>query len=102
MRILVVDDDARISSFVAKGLRQAGYVVDVAGDGEDALQKAQTGPYDAAVIDLMLPKIDGLQLIEMMRKEKIDFPVVVLSAKHSVEDKVRCLQKGADDYLQKP
>lgn len=102
MRILVVEDDPRISSFVAKGLQQNGYVADVAADGETALNIAHTAPYDAAVVDLMLPKLDGFTLIETMRKEKLAMPIVVLSAKRSVEDKVRCLRSGADDYLHKP
>jgi DNA-binding response OmpR family regulator len=102
MRILVVEDDPRISTFVAKGLQQNGYVVDVAADGESALEIAHTAPFDGAVIDLMLPKLDGFALIETMRKEQLTMPIVVLSAKRSVEDKVRCLRSGADDYLQKP
>lgn len=102
MRVLVVEDDPRISTFVAKGLQQNGYVADSAADGETALQIALTAPFDAAVIDLMLPKLDGLSLIETMRREKLAMPIVVLSAKRSVEDKVRCLRSGADDYLQKP
>ena len=102
MRVLVVEDDSRIATFVAKGLRQFGYVVDVSPDGEDGLLKAQTAPYDALVVDLMLPKLDGLKLIETLRAEKVATPIVVLSAKHSVEDKVRCLRSGADDFLQKP
>jgi DNA-binding response OmpR family regulator len=102
MRILVVEDDSRIASFVAKGLKQNGYLAEISEDGEDALQKLQTAPFDAAVIDLMLPKMDGLSLIEQIRKGKIPVAIVVLSAKHSVEDKVRCLRSGADDYLQKP
>ena len=102
MRILVVEDDTRIASFVAKGLRQNGYVAEVSCDGEDALLKVQTAPFDVAVIDLMLPKMDGFALIERIRKEKTPIAIVVLSAKHSVDDKVRCLRSGADDYLQKP
>src|SRR5688572_7772238 len=102
MRILVIEDDPRISAFVAKGLRQYAFVVDVADDGEDGLVKAQVTPYDAAVVDLMLPRMDGLTLIEMLRADRNTTPIVVLSAKHSVEDKVRCLRSGADDYLQKP
>jgi DNA-binding response OmpR family regulator len=102
MRILVIEDDPRISAFVAKGLRQYAFVVDVADNGEDGLVKAQVTPYDAAVVDLMLPRMDGLTLIEMLRADRNTTPIVVLSAKHSVEDKVRCLRSGADDYLQKP
>ncbi|EDY16463.1 two component transcriptional regulator, winged helix family [Chthoniobacter flavus Ellin428] len=102
MRILVVEDDSRIASFVAKGFKQNGYLAEISSDGEDGLQKLQTAPFDAAVIDLMLPKMDGLSLIERIRKGKTPVAIVVLSAKHSVEDKVRCLRSGADDYLQKP
>jgi two-component system OmpR family response regulator len=102
MRILIVEDDARISSFVAKGLQQNGYTVSVAGDGEAALHMAETSHFDGMVVDLMLPKLDGLALIEAMRQEKLKVPALVLSAKRSVEDKVRCLRGGADDYLQKP
>lgn len=102
MRILVVEDDNRIASFVAKGLKQNGYLAEISCDGEDAWQKVQTAPFDVAVVDLMLPKMNGLDLIERIRREKIPVAVIVLSAKHSVEDKVRCLRSGADDYLQKP
>jgi len=102
MRILVVEDDNKIASFVAKGLKQNGYVAEISSDGEDALQKVQTAPFDVVVVDLMLPKMDGLALIEHIRREKIPVAVLVLSAKHSVDDKVRCLRSGADDYLQKP
>lgn len=102
MRVLVAEDDSRIASFVAKGFKQNGYLAEVSYDGEDALQMLQTSPFDAAVIDLMLPKMDGLTLIERIRKGAHPLAIVVLSAKHSVEDKVRCLRAGADDYLQKP
>jgi heavy metal response regulator len=102
MRILVVEDDAKIASFVVNGLEQAGFAVDRADNGEDGLFMAQTEPYDAAVIDLMLPALDGLSVISAMRKAKIATPVIILSAKHSVEDRVRGLQTGSDDYLVKP
>jgi len=102
MRILLVEDDSKIASFIAKGLRSAGYAVDHAGDGEKGLHMALTEPYDAAVIDIMLPKMDGLSLIERMRKEKIGTPILTLSAKGSVEDRVKGLQSGSDDYLTKP
>jgi DNA-binding response OmpR family regulator len=102
MRILVVEDDSRIASFLAKGLKQNGYLAEVSSDGEDALHKMQTAPFDVAVVDLMLPKMDGFTLIETIRRTKISVAIIVLSAKHSVDDKVRCLRAGADDYLQKP
>ncbi len=102
MRILVVEDDTKIASFVAQGLKQAGYVVDRAADGEDGLHMAATLPYDAAVIDIMLPKLDGLTLIEELRQQNITTPVIILSAKQSVDDRVRGLQIGSDDYLTKP
>jgi two-component system OmpR family response regulator len=102
MRILVVEDDPRICSFVADGLKQNGHIVETAGDGQSAFAIARGGDFDAAIIDLMLPKLDGLALIEKIRNEGVAMPIVVLSAKRSVDDKVRCLRSGADDYLQKP
>ena len=102
MRILLVEDDAKIASFVEKGLRAAGYAVDHAADGETGLHLALTEPYDAAVLDIMLPKLDGLSLIDQMRKEKINTPVIILSAKGSVDDRVKGLQTGSDDYMTKP
>lgn len=102
MRVLVVEDDEKIASFVKKGLEQAGFAVDHTGNGEDGLFLAQTEPYDAAIIDVMLPGLDGLSIIAEMRKTKIAIPVIILSAKHSVEDRVRGLQTGSDDYLVKP
>jgi two-component system OmpR family response regulator len=102
MRILVVEDDVKIASFVSKGLREAGFAVDRAGDGEEGLHLALCEPYDAAVVDIMLPKLDGLALIERLRKEGINTPVIILSAKRSVDDRVKGLQAGGDDYLTKP
>src|SRR5215470_11962734 len=102
MRILVVEDDKKIASFVVNGLKQSGFAVDHAADGEDALFRAQTVSYDAAVVDLMLPKLDGLSLIQRLRSEGIRVPVLILSAKASVDDRVRGLQAGGDDYLTKP
>ena len=81
MRILVVEDDVKIASFIVKGLKAAGYAVDQAYEGEEGLHMAFTKPYDTAIIDIMLPKLDGLSLIEKMRKEKISTPVIILSAK---------------------
>lgn len=102
MRVLVVEDDEAIASFVAKGLRQAGFAVDVAGDGESGLHLALSEPYDAAVVDLMLPKLGGRALIGELRRRKIATPVIILSAKRSVDDRVAGLQAGGDDYLTKP
>jgi two-component system OmpR family response regulator len=102
MRILVVEDDLKIASFIMKGLKAAGYAVDHAADGETGLDMALSEPYDTAIIDIMLPKRDGLSLIEKMRKEKVQTPVIILSAKDSIDDRVKGLQTGGDDYLTKP
>lgn len=102
MRILVVEDDLKISSFIMNGLKQAGFAVDHAADGEDGLDLALYGPYDAVIIDIMLPKRDGLSLIEELRRQKINTPVIILSAKRCVDDRVKGLQTGSDDYLTKP
>jgi two-component system OmpR family response regulator len=102
MRILLVEDDVKIASFIVKGLKAAGYAVDHARDGEEGLHMALTEPYDTAIIDIMLPKRDGLSLIEKMRREKICTPVIILSAKGSIDDRVKGLQTGGDDYLTKP
>jgi two-component system OmpR family response regulator len=102
MRLLLVEDDLEIASFVMKGLKEAGFAVDHAVDGEDGLYLALTLPYDAAIIDIMLPKLDGLGLIQEVRRQKINVPVLILSARRSVDDRVRGLQTGGDDYLIKP
>ena len=102
MRILVVEDDEKIASFIAKGMRQAGFAVDCVGDGEEGFIMAGQSSYDAMVVDIMLPKMDGLSLIENIRAKKITTPVLILSAKHTVDDKVRGFQTGGDDYLTKP
>ncbi len=102
MRILVVEDDNKIASFIAKGLKQAGYAVDRCADGEQALVLAETTPYDAAVVDVMLPKLDGLSLIQRWRGQKIRTPVIILSAKATLDDRIKGLQAGGDDYLTKP
>jgi len=102
MRILLVEDDVKIASFIVKGLKAAGYAVDHAPDGEKGLDMALTEAYDTAIIDIMLPKLDGLSLIERMRKEKIHTPVIILSAKGSIGDRVKGLQTGSDDYITKP
>jgi len=102
MRILVVEDDEKIASFVVKGLKQTGYAVDHCDDGERALGLAQAVAYDAAIVDLMLPKLDGLSLIRQWRAHRVQVPVLILSARASVDDRVRGLQSGGDDYLTKP
>ena len=102
MRILLVEDDRKIASFVVKGLKAAGYAVDHAPDGEEGLHLAMTQSYDTAIVDIMLPKLDGLTLIWRMRAAKVGTPVIILSAKGSVDDRVRGLQTGSDDYLTKP
>jgi len=102
MRILILEDDARIADFVSNGLKQAGYAVDVLGDGEVGLHFGLNNVYDAAVIDIMLPGCDGLSVIDQWRKARIATPVIILSAKQSVDDRIRGLQAGGDDYLTKP
>jgi DNA-binding response OmpR family regulator len=102
LRILVVEDDPAIASFAVKGLREAGFAVDHAGDGGLALEMASRETYDLAVVDLMLPGLDGLALIEELRRRRITVPVIILSAKRSVDDRVRGLRAGGDDYLTKP
>lgn len=102
MRVLVVEDDDSIASFVSRGLREAGFAVDTAATGSDGLIKAQTAEYDAAVVDLMLPGRDGLSLVGELRRSGVRTPVLILTARRSVEDRVRGLEAGGDDYLVKP
>ncbi len=102
MRILLVEDDAKIASFVMKGLKAEGYAVDHAEDGENGLHLALTEPYDDAIIDVMLPRRSGLDVIKEMRRHHRSTPVIILSARSSTEDKVTGLQTGSDDYLTKP
>ncbi len=102
MKILVVEDDRTIRDFVVQGLKEAGFAVDAASDGDEGLGFAISESYDAAVIDIMLPGIDGLKLISEMRQRGIATPVIILSAKRSVEDRVKGLETGSDDYLVKP
>jgi len=102
MRALIVEDDATIAEFVARGLREAGFAVDLAADGEEGLAQALHGQHDVAVVDLMLPKRDGLMLIDELRRRGRNTPVLILSARRSVDDRVRGLQAGGDDYLTKP
>ena len=100
--MLVVEDDPTIAEFVDKGLREAGFAVDVAADGRTGLERALSGTYDAAIVDVMLPHMDGLALIDALRGKGMRTPVLILSARRSVDDRVRGLQAGGDDYLTKP
>jgi DNA-binding response OmpR family regulator len=102
MRALLVEDDRKIASFLAQGLRQAGWAVEHVRTGEDALDLAVAERFDAAVVDVMLPGLDGLSLIEQLRRRQVAVPVLILSAKRTVDDRVRGLQAGGDDYLTKP
>ncbi len=102
MRLLLIEDDQKIAMFICDGLKQEGFAVDHADNGEDGLHLAQTEPYDLAIIDIMLPRLDGLKIIEELRKDNIDTPVLILSAKKSVDDRVAGLRSGGDDYLVKP
>lgn len=102
MRLLLVEDDVKIAAFIIKGLRSAGYAVDHVVDGDAGLDLALAEPYDGMVIDIMLPKKDGLSLIGRLRAQKVNTPALILSAKASVDDRVRGLEIGADDYLTKP
>ena len=102
MRLLVVEDDKKIASFLEKGLQEAGFTIDVCHDGIDGLTLALTEPYGAAIIDIMLPGLDGLTLIEKIRSKGISTPVLILSARQSVDDRIEGLQRGGDDYMIKP
>jgi two-component system OmpR family response regulator len=102
MRILLVEDDQKIASFIIKGLKAAGFAVDHADNGETGRDLALSEPYDTAIVDIMLPGLDGLSVIKQMRKEKILTPVIILSARGAIEDRVKGLQTGSDDYLTKP
>jgi two-component system OmpR family response regulator len=102
MRLLVVEDDGKIGQYINQGLTEAGFAVDWAKDGEDGLSFLSSYSYDLAIFDIMLPKLDGLSLLERIRKQGLKMPVMILSAKQSVDDRVLGLQKGGDDYLTKP
>jgi len=102
MQLLIVEDDRTIAESLKQGLGEAGFSVDCAYDGLEGLNLATMNPYAVLIIDLMLPRLDGLGLIERLRRLKINIPVIILSAKQSVDDRVRALQAGGDDYLTKP
>ncbi len=102
MRLLIVEDDIKIAALIDKGMREAGFEVEVCHDGNSGLAQGLTGRYDAAVIDIMLPGLDGLQVIEQLREQRVSTPVLILSARQSVDDRIRGLQRGGDDYMVKP
>jgi two-component system, OmpR family, response regulator len=102
MRALLIEDDRTIAEFVMRGLREAGFAVDHEADGEAGLEAALQQPYDVAIVDLMLPRRDGLSVIDALRKRGAATPVLILSARRSVDDRVKGLQAGGDDYLTKP
>jgi len=102
MRLLLIEDDIKIASFIVKGLAAAGFAVDHVAEGDSGLDAVMSEPYAVVIVDLMLPQRDGLSIIRHMRREKITTPVLILSAKDSVEDRVKGLETGSDDYLPKP
>jgi heavy metal response regulator len=102
MRILVVEDEEKIASFIKRGLKESGFSVDTAGDGEEGHFLVSTETYDLVILDVMIPKIDGLTLCRTLRTEQNNVPILMLTAKDTVKDKVRGLDAGADDYLTKP
>jgi DNA-binding response OmpR family regulator len=102
VRILVVEDEKKVASFIEKGLEQEGYAVDVAYDGEAAVGQASAFDYDLVVLDLMLPKISGLEVVRRIREAKSKVPILVLSARSELDDRVKGLDAGADDYMGKP
>ena len=102
MHVLVAEDDARLAQVIARVLTEEGYVVDLAADGEDALGLALEGAFDVLVLDVMMPGLDGFQVLQELRQQRVDTPVLLLTARGEVEDRVRGLDLGADDYLTKP
>ncbi len=102
MKILIVEDETKTARFLRKGLREAGFVVDVAADGEEAIHLAEELPFDLIVLDVMIPKADGWQVVVTLRRHAIETPVLLLTAKDAVADRVKGFELGADDYLVKP
>ncbi len=102
MRLLVIEDEAKIASLLKKGLQEQGFQVDISTDGEDGLERATTTPYDAIVIDIMLPKRDGLSVLKTLRSRKVTAPVMIITARGDVNERVEGLNLGADDYMAKP
>ncbi len=102
MRILIVEDEKKIAGFIKRGLKEEGYAVDVAADGDEGYELASVNDYDLIILDIMLPKCDGVTLCKKLRADKLAAPVIMLTAKTSVQDKVTGLDAGANDYLTKP
>jgi len=102
MRILIVEDEKKLASFIRRGLKERNYAVDIAYDGDEGLFLAESNPYDVIILDVMLPLKDGFSICRQLRKEKIEAPILMLTARDEVEDKINGLDAGADDYLTKP
>ncbi len=102
MRILLIEDDTVIASLITKGMKEAGFAIEHFADGLQGLNNALSNGYDLAIIDIMLPSLDGLSIIERLRDNKCDMPIIILSAKRSIDDKILGLRHGSDDYLTKP
>lgn len=102
MRILVVEDEKKVAAFIKRGLKEQSYAVDVSLDGAEGLEQALSNDYDLIILDLMLPKMSGLDLLRKLRKERAETPVIILTAKGSVESRIEGLDSGSDDYLVKP
>ncbi len=102
MKILIVEDEKKVANFVRKGLQEEGYAVDVANNGEDGLALATSVPYDLIILDIYLPKLDGIQVLTKAREQKVATPILLLTVRATIEDKVLGLNAGADDYLTKP
>ena len=102
MKILLVEDEVKIAQFILKGLREEGYAIDSAADGDEALTMIEVFEYDLVITDIMMPKVDGIEFINNVRKQHKNMPILILSAKTHIEDKIKGLDSGADDYLTKP
>lgn len=102
MRVLIAEDEKKVASFIRKALREAGYAVDEVHDGEAALERAIDTPYDAIILDIMLPGRDGLSVLKLLRAQRIDTPVLILTARGEISERIEGLELGADDYMAKP
>ena len=102
MRILIIEDEKKVAGFIKKGLEEETYAIDVAHDGEEGLHLGSEGQYDLIILDIMLPKVNGLEVLSQLRNQGSDVPILLLTAKDAVDDRVTGLNKGADDYLTKP
>ena len=102
MKLLLVEDDAKIADVITKGMEQAGFAIDHSSDGEDGCRRLVAGGYDAAIVDIMLPSLDGFSLVKRVREARVATPILILSAKREIEDRVKGLRTGGDDYLTKP